>query len=53
MRGRKPTRAEKILIKKWHLNPDNWFVVSSTHAELKIIQKFTDKIRVIPEGAKS
>ena len=52
MRGRKPTRAEKLLIKKWHLNPDNWLVLSSTHKELKIIQKITDKVRVIPEGAK-
>ena len=49
-RGKKPTRRQKLLMEKWHLNPNNWWVISCTPEEMKIVHKHTAGVRIIPEG---
>ena len=49
MRGKKPTRKQKILIRYYRLNPDNWLVIRNTDRELHIIHRHTDNIRVLPK----
>ena len=48
--GKTPTRRQKQLMKKWHLNPDNWWVISCTHEMMEIAHKHTASVKVIPEG---
>lgn len=45
--GKNPTRQQKILLKYYHLNPDNWLVVRNTDKELHIIHRHTDNVRVL------
>jgi hypothetical protein len=52
MRSKRPTRAQKIIIKRWHLNPENWLVKKETPYEMTIVHKHTEAIRIIPEGNK-
>lgn len=45
--GRKPTKAQKIILKAYHLNPDNWLIVKNTPQELVVIHRYTDTTRRI------
>lgn len=42
---KKPTRANKELMVKNNLVPDNWAVVSENNTELVVINKKSGKIR--------
>lgn len=46
-RPKKPTYAQKVLIKSWRLNPDNWMVRADTVDKLVIINRHTDTIKEI------
>ena len=48
--GKRPTRAQKILMTKWHLNYDNWLVVKDTSTEMVVIHKATGRTRTIKKG---
>ena len=48
--GKKPTRAQKILMGKWHLNCENWLVVKDTSTEMEIVHRDTGRKRIIPKG---
>ena len=45
--GKKPTRAQKILLKEHHLNPDNWLIVKHTTEELLVVHRYTSTTRSI------
>lgn len=48
-RGKKPTRKQKIRLGQAGLSPENWLVVKQKqNAELVILHKHTDTIRVVP-----
>jgi hypothetical protein len=51
MRSKRPTRAQKIIIKRWHLNPENWRVVNALPNELILEHKHTSTLKAIPEGS--
>jgi len=48
--GKKPTRREKALMKKWKLISDDWLVVSVTDQDMTVVSRYTDMVRLIPEG---
>lgn len=50
MNGRNPTLAEKIIIKTWHLNCDNYLVLKHTTKELHIKHRLNDMVKKIPLG---
>ena len=47
MRGKNPTRKQKILIKSWHLNLENWLVCKDTPEEMVIKHRYSDECRTI------
>ncbi len=48
-RGKNPTRQQKILIRYYRLNPENWLVISNQSNELQIRHRHTDTVRVLPK----
>ncbi len=50
MRGVKPTRRQKMLIKEWRLNPANWLVVRETAEELVIVHRLSEQQKKIPKN---
>lgn len=49
--GVKPTRSQKILLKEWGLDPQNWLVVKDTSTEMELIHRYSETTRrVIPKG---
>ena len=48
--GKRPTRAQKMLMTQWHLNYENWLVVKDTSTEMVIVHRTTDRLRIIPKG---
>ena len=45
--GKKPTVEQKKLMKKWHLNPENWLVVKNQPEQMVIVHRISDQQRVI------
>lgn len=50
--AKKPTRAQRNLIKYWHLNSDNWLVVTETPDAMTIRHRYSDKERVVRKTGK-
>jgi hypothetical protein len=50
-RPTKPTRKQKIEMKAWKLDPENWLVISDTPSALSLISKGGLKKRYIQRGA--
>ena len=49
--GKKPTREQRKLIEKWHLDAHDWLVVKDTPDEMWIVYRYSDKtMRTIPKG---
>lgn len=46
-RGKRPTRAQKIVIASYRLQPENWLVVSEEKADMLLIHKHTGNTRII------
>ncbi|WP_438285279.1 DUF6906 family protein [Bacillus cereus] len=46
--GKKPTKKEKIHIKSYNLNPDNWLIFKKIYGELHLVHRHMNSIRVIP-----
>lgn len=47
MRGKKPTRAQKIFLKLKGLNPDNWLVISDDPYRLIVMHRRSLKPKTI------
>lgn len=47
--GKSPTRAQKILLRSYRLDPANWFVVKNTSNEMVITHRHTGTTRTIPK----
>lgn len=45
--GKKPTKAQKIILKERHLNPDNWLIVKNTPEEMLVVHRYTSVTRSI------
>lgn len=48
MRGKNPTRKQKIAIKSVGLNPNNWLVTKTFSREIQIVHRNTGTKRVVP-----
>ena len=46
-RARRPTRAQKILISGYGLDPAEWLVLEHTEQELRLIRKRDESIEII------
>lgn len=44
------TRAQKILLTKYRLNPDNWLYERETPDKLVLVHRYTGAVRVIGKG---
>lgn len=51
MHGKKPTREQRKLMEKWHINTMDWLVRKNTPELMQMIHCYSDKVRVIPKGA--
>lgn len=40
--GKKPTREQRKMLEKFHLNAADWLVVKDTPEEMTIIHRFSD-----------
>ena len=47
MKGRKPTRNEKILLKKHKLNPSEWLVTKDFSEAIEIKNRETSEVRKV------
>ena len=45
--GKKPTKAQKIILKEHRLNPDNWLIVKNTPEEMLVVHRYTVTARSI------
>lgn len=45
--GKKPTKAQKIIIREAGLMIDDWLVSKSLPDRLVLVQRYTDKVKVI------
>ncbi|MBU5312249.1 hypothetical protein KQI38_09435 [Tissierella carlieri] len=50
-RGKRPTRAQKISIDSFRLNPDNWLVIRDCKDSLEIVHKVSGKTRTLKKEA--
>lgn len=47
MKGKNPTRKQKIMIKENKLNPNNWLVLKNPTSELHIQHRESKKIKIL------
>ncbi|MBW3491812.1 hypothetical protein [Bacillus sp. FDAARGOS_1420] len=46
--GKNPTKRERIYIKSYDLNPDNWLIFKKVSNELHLVHRYTNTTKVIP-----
>lgn len=47
--GKAPTRAQKIMLQSYRLDPANWLIVKDTSTETIIQHCYTGTVRTIPK----
>ncbi|WP_420842697.1 DUF6906 family protein [Fervidibacillus albus] len=47
--GKRPTRKEKIVMNKYHLNPNNWLISKRHNGMLILVHRYTNSVRQIPK----
>ncbi len=45
--GKRPTRAQKILMSQYRMNSDNWLVVKENINSVTLVHRHTSNTRVI------
>lgn len=48
--GRRPTREQKKLLRKWGAVPENWLIERDTPTEMVIIHRISERTKVIQKG---
>lgn len=48
-KGKSPTRAQKILLGYYGLNPADWLVVKNTSNEMTVVHRHTNMARTLPK----
>ncbi|WP_240371715.1 DUF6906 family protein [Anoxybacteroides rupiense] len=46
--GKRPTRKEKQIMLKYHLNPNNWLVSKRQGDMLTLVHRYTNSVKQIP-----
>ncbi|MGG1879927.1 hypothetical protein ABDI30_20460 [Paenibacillus cisolokensis] len=49
--GKRPTRRQRIEIKNWGLNPENWLVERDTPDVMVLVHRYSGSSRTIRRGA--
>ena len=47
--GKKPTAAQRKLMIKWKLNPQDWLVSKDTSDRMLLVHRHFDKTKTIPK----
>lgn len=48
--GCRPTREQRKLLGKYHLNPADWLIIKDTSADLHIVHRYIESTkRIIPK----
>jgi len=47
--GKKPTKAQKQLLQRYGLHPDDWLISKNTSTELVLIHRHTEQVRRMPK----
>ena len=51
--GRNPTRAEKKMLQKWKLKPEDWLITKNTPEQMELVHRYSDRTtRTIHKGEK-
>ena len=45
--GKKPTRAQKMLIAHYRLNPKNWLVTTHNKDFIQVVHRHTNNVRTL------
>lgn len=45
----RPTRAQKKLMRKWGIIPENWLVEHDTPREMVVVHRVTEQTKIIPK----
>ena len=48
--GRRPTKRQKILLKKYRLDPSNWLIVKDCAECFEIVNRISGKTRKLKRG---
>ncbi|WP_176519069.1 DUF6906 family protein [Bacillus thuringiensis] len=48
--GKNPTKKEKVHIKSYNLNPDNWLIFKKVSNQLYLLHRYTNVTKVIPNA---
>ncbi len=48
--GKKPTKKEKIHIKSYNLNPDDWLIFKKLSGEIHLVHRYTNTTEIIPSA---
>ncbi|WP_176524630.1 DUF6906 family protein [Bacillus pseudomycoides] len=48
--GKKPTKKEKLHIKSYNLNPENWLIFKKVDGQLHLLHRNTFAKRIIPNS---
>lgn len=49
--GKNPTVRQKKLMTEWHLNYENWLVVKDTPTVMVIVNRISERTKVIPKSS--
>ena len=47
--GKAPTKAQKIFLRSFNLDPEGWLIVKNTDKEMLLVNRFTGRTRTIPK----
>lgn len=47
--GKRPTKAQRMLIQSLGFQPDDWLISKNTSTEMVIVHRFTGRTRSIPK----
>ncbi|MFV0399092.1 MAG: DUF6906 family protein [Oscillospiraceae bacterium] len=48
--GKRPSREQKTILKRFGFNPSDWLISKNTSEELVIVCRFTGKHHTIPKN---
>ena len=47
--GKAPNKAQKIFLRSFNLDPEEWLIVKNTDKEMLLVSRHTEQKKVIPK----